>query len=89
MNKFITLAVAMACLPMAAWAQSGAATKTDPTTTDTSRIGQPSNPNTGVSGNKDSTSSRNTPTAGEPAGRNNPSVSRAPDTAPSRGTSRQ
>jgi hypothetical protein len=86
MKKIIILAAAMACLPMAAGAQSGTTTKTDPTRTDTSRIGQPSNPNTGTSGTKDSTSSRNTPTSGEPAGRNNPSISRAPDNAPSRGT---
>ena len=89
MRKLIILAAGMACLSTAAGAQSGGTPKTDPTTTDTSRVGQPSNPNTGASGTKDSSSSRNTPTTGEPAGRNNPSVSRAPDTAPSRGTPQQ
>jgi hypothetical protein len=89
MRKIIILAAAMACLPIAAGAQSGGTTKPDPTRTDTSRIGQPSNPNTGASGTTDSTSSRNTPTTGEPAGRNNPSVSREPDNAPSRGTPQQ
>lgn len=88
MKKIIILAAAMAILPITAGAQSGSA-NTDPTRTDTSRVGQPPNPNTDASGNKNSTSSRNTPTTGEPAGRNNPSISRAPDTAPSRGTPRQ
>lgn len=89
MRKIIMLAAAMAFLPMAAGAQSGGTTVTDPTRTDTSRLGQPSNPNAGTSGNKNSTSSQNAPTTGEAAGRNNPSVSRAPDNAPSRGTPQQ
>lgn len=89
MRTIIILATAMACLPVVAGAQSGGTTSTDPTRTDTSRLGQPSNPNTGTSGNKNSTSSQNTPTTGEPAGRNNPSVSRAPDNAPSRGMPQQ
>lgn len=89
MRKIIILATAMAFLPIAAVAQSGGTTSTDPTRTDRSRLGQPSNPNTDASGNKNSSSSQNTPATGEPAGRNNPSVSRAPDTAPSRGTPRQ
>ncbi len=85
MRKIIAVVAAIALLPVAAAAQS-AKPGTDPTRTDTSRVGQPSNPNTGASGNKNSTSSQNTPTTGEPAGRNNSSISRAPDTAPSRGT---
>ena len=85
MRKIIILAAALAFLPIAAGAQSGNPTGTDPTRTDRSRLDQPSNPNTDASGNKNSSSSQNTPTTGEPAGRNNPSISRAPDTAPSRG----
>jgi hypothetical protein len=82
MNKIIILAAAMALLPMAAVAQSTP-------NANTTKSGEASPPNTGVSGNKNSTSSQNTPTTGEPAGRNNPSVDRAPDTAPSRGTPHQ
>jgi hypothetical protein len=85
MRKVFILAAAMAWMPMAAGAQPA----TDPTRTDTSRLDRPGNPNTGASGNKNSTSSQNTPTAGEPTGRNNPSVSREPDNAPSRGTPRR
>jgi len=85
MRKIIILAAALAFLPIAAGAQSGNTAGTDPTRTDLSRLDQPSNLNTDASGNKNSSSSQNTPTTGEPAGRNNPSISRAPDTAPSRG----
>jgi len=35
-----------------------------------------------------SSSSTNTPVTGEPSGRNNPSISTAPDNAPARGTAR-
>lgn len=89
MRKIIILAAAMAFLPVAAVAQSGGTIGTDRTRTDRSRLGQPSNPDTGASGNKNSSSSQNTPATGEPAGRNNPSISRAPDNAPSRGAPRQ
>ena len=84
MRKIFILAAAMAWVPMAAGAQPA----TDPTRTDTSRLDQLGNSNSGASDNKNSTSSRNTPTAGEPTGRNNPSVSRKSDDAPSRGTQR-
>lgn len=89
MKKIIILAAAMGCLPIVAGAQSIGATGTDPTRTDRSRLDRPSNPNTDASGNKNSSSSQNTPATGEPAGRNNPSVSRAPDNAPSRGLPQQ
>src|SRR5947209_275266 len=80
-RKIIALAIAMALLPIAAGAQSAGSTNID-----TSRLGQPSNPDTTASGNKHSSSSQNTPSTGETAGRNNPSVDRAPDTAQSRGS---
>ena len=89
MRMIVILTAAVACLPIAAVAQSGSPNSSDPTRTDRSRLDQPGNPDTGASGNKDSSSSQNTPTSGEPAGRNNPSISRAPDNAPSRGTPQQ
>ena len=84
MNKITILVAAMALLPMAAGAQPAGTPNAN-----TTKSGEASPLNTGVSGNKNSTSSQNTPTTGEPAGRNNPSVDRAPDTAPSRGTPHQ
>ena len=85
--KSIVLAVAAALLPLAAAAQSGSTSNGDPARLDASKPGQPSAPKTAPSGS--SSSARNTPSSGETAGRNNPSVDRAPDAAPSRGTSPQ
>jgi hypothetical protein len=84
MKKIIILGAAMALLPLVANAQPAGSTNTD-----TSRLGQPINPSTAPSGNTNSSSSQNTPSSGEPAGRNNPSINRAPDNAQSRGTAQQ
>jgi hypothetical protein len=75
----------LAVLALLAGASTTALAQADRPTSDTPK---PSRPNAADKDRGKSSSSTNTPSTGEPTGRANPSVSTAPDTAPSRGTGR-
>lgn len=83
MTKIITLVAVLTALPLAAGAQTTNAPS------DSAKVGQPNTANADASGNRNSSSSQNTPTSGETTGRNNPSIDRAPDNVQSRGTAQQ
>jgi hypothetical protein len=76
----LTLAALLAGLSAAALAQ----TRRD----DTSEMPKPGTSDDAIKNRGKSSSSTNTPVTGDPSGRNNPSISTAPDTAPARGTVR-
>jgi len=80
MSRIVMLALLLAGLSTAAVSQTGG-----DATTDTAKR---SAPGAADKQRPKSSSSINTPVTGEPTGRNNPSISTAPDTAPAGGTAR-
>jgi len=80
MSRILILAALLTGLSAAATAQTGSNAAKD--------ASKPGAPDAADKQRPKSSSSTNTPVTGEPTGRNNPSISTAPDTAPAGGTAR-
>jgi hypothetical protein len=82
MTRTLMLAALLASLSAAATAQPPGASES------TVDMPKASKPNAADKDRDKSSSSTNIPTTGETSGRNNPSISTAPDNAPARGSAR-